>query len=235
MPVFSVSNMRIVCCTIAGIFLFVSATLAASKPHVITCGKWTTVKWMADTEESKPMDHKLRALYVDGRMKEFTLGTLHEITDRLFVVRRAFRVNDMLPEETAPRWHWERGGWLLVDRVTGRISPLHLPDFDPYYSAVSWYRDYAAYCGLSDDGKKSFVMVAQLGHRKPILKQALGDLPKNDLPKEDDPPDSLCSILMWQRQPPRVTFALKGGQKTTYVIRGHIVDLASEEEKDDTQ
>jgi hypothetical protein len=213
---------------VIAILLFASTAFAASKPHVITFGKWTAIKWIAGDESNKTLDLKVRGLYVDERLKEFTLGTPHEVTDRLFVVRRAFRLNDMLPEETTPHWRWERGGWLLVDRVSGRVTPLNLPEFDPYYSTVNWYRDYAAYCGLSDDGKKSFAIVAQLGRRKPILKQALGDLPK-----EDDPPDSFCSILMWQRQPPRVTFAFPGGQKTTYVVRGHAVDLASEEDKDE--
>jgi len=82
------------------------------------------------------------------------LGAFHEITERLFVVRRAFRVNDTLPGDTATAsgWVWQRGGWLLVDRSTGQISAIALPEFDPYCSVASWYRDYAAYCGVSDDG-----------------------------------------------------------------------------------
>lgn len=43
-----------------------------------------------------------RALIVDGRVKEYMLGAPHEVTDRLFVVRRMFRVNDSLPEESSP-------------------------------------------------------------------------------------------------------------------------------------
>ena len=94
-------------------------------------------------------------------------GAPHEITERLFVVRRAFRVNDTLPgdEAAAPGWVWQRGGWLLVDRLTGHISAIALPEFDPYYSVASWYRDYAAYCGVSDDGKKLFAIVFQVGRR----------------------------------------------------------------------
>ena len=78
------------------------------------------------------MTIKIRALIVDGRVKEYVLGAPHEVTERLFVVRRAFRVNDSLPEDSAPRWQWQRGGWLLVDRVTGHISPINLPEFDAY-------------------------------------------------------------------------------------------------------
>ncbi|MBZ5653402.1 MAG: hypothetical protein LAO18_23310 [Acidobacteriia bacterium] len=139
------------------------AAFGASKPHVIGFGKWTTVKWCAGPEEANCVDLKMRALYVDGRARESTLSAVHDITERLFVVRRAFRVNDTLPgDPSATHWVWQRGGWLLVDRMTGRISALALPEFDPSYSVVSWYRDYAAYCGVSDDGKKLFAIVFQL-------------------------------------------------------------------------
>ena len=108
-----------------------NAGFSVSKPHVIAFGKWTTVQWFPGTgaADEKPLSLKVRALLVDARVKEFTLGLAHDVTDRLFVVRRVFRVNDSLPEESAapPHWQWQRGGWLLVDRVTGRISPLNLP------------------------------------------------------------------------------------------------------------
>jgi hypothetical protein len=115
----------------------------------------------------------------DTRLKEYTTGTPHELTDRLFLVRRALRANDALPTESASakatRWQWQRGGWLLVDRVTGRVSQLNLPEFDPFYSTASWYRDYIAYCGVSEDGKKLYAVVAQVGRRKPILKKDAGE------------------------------------------------------------
>ena len=85
-------------------------------------------------EPTKPsvLTSKVRALYVDGRARESTLGAAHDITERLFVVRRAFRVNDNLPgDAAATHWMWQRGGWLLVDRMTGRVSSLTLPEFDP--------------------------------------------------------------------------------------------------------
>ena len=63
--------------------------------------------------------------------------------------------------------------WLPVDRLTGRVSQLNLPEFDPFYSTASWYRDYIAYCGVSEDGKKLYAVVAQVGRRKPILKKML--------------------------------------------------------------
>jgi hypothetical protein len=54
---------------------------------------------------------------------------------------------------------------LIADRAAGRITALNLPEFDPYYSSVSWYRDYAAYCGTSDDAKL-YAVVIQLGQWK---------------------------------------------------------------------
>src|SRR5256885_13700652 len=73
----------------------------------------------------------------------------------------------------SPRWQWERGGWLLVDRMTGRISPINLPGFDTFHSTESWFRDYVAYCGVSDDGKKVYAIVAQISRRKPVMKNLL--------------------------------------------------------------
>jgi hypothetical protein len=69
--------------------------------------------------EGECLDLKVRGLYLDGRTRESTLGASHEITERLFVVRRAFRVNDTLPGDkaTAPGWMWQRGGWLLGKKL----------------------------------------------------------------------------------------------------------------------
>ena len=41
---------------------------------------------------------KIRALLVDGVLKEWTTGDAHDVTDRSFVVRRVIRLNDALPE-----------------------------------------------------------------------------------------------------------------------------------------
>ena len=57
--------------------------------------------------------------------------------------------------------------------MTGRISPINLPEFDALYSAESWFRDYVAYCGVSDDGKKVYAIVAQISRRKPVMKNPL--------------------------------------------------------------
>jgi hypothetical protein len=49
---------------------------------------------------------------VDARLKEYTTGSPHDITDRLFAVRRAFRLKDHLPPgiHLIPRWRWQTGG-----------------------------------------------------------------------------------------------------------------------------
>jgi hypothetical protein len=118
-------------------------------------------------------------------------------------------------------------GGSLVDRLTGRVSQIHLPEFDPFYSTASWYRDYIAYCGISDDGKKLFAIVAQLRRRKPILKKPLGE------PGGEDDPDSECPAPGWQRQPTRVAFEPDENQKVTFAIRGHAVDVVNDAEEDE--
>ncbi len=173
------------------------------------------------------MDLKVRSLFVDARLKEYTTGSPHEITDRLFVVRRAFRMNDALPTDSAntPHWQWQRGGWLLVDRVTGRVSQLNLPEFDPFYSTASWYRDYVAYCGVSDDEEKLYMMVAQVGRRKPILKKDAGK------PAAGDEPDSECAAPVWKRAPVQVTFQHGGEQKLVFTIRSRVIDVVNDTEE----
>jgi hypothetical protein len=199
--------------------------VALPKTHVITFGKWTLVQW-PDATGKTLLDLKVRPLYVDTRLKEYTTGIAHDLTERLFVVRRVFRVNDSLPEETSVRWQWQRGGWLLVDRVSGRVSQLSLPEFDPFYSTASWYRDYIAYCGVSEDGKKLYAVVAQVGRRKPVLKKAAGE------PEGDDTPDSECPPPKWERSPARVTFQPDDTQKLVFTIRGFLVDIVDESDEE---
>lgn len=210
-----------------GLMLLISiAAAGASKVHVIGFGKWMSVSWTSGAApDESPGSIKIRPLLVDGQTKEYVMGNPHDVTDRLLVVRRAFRVNDSLPTEASPRWQWQRGGWLLVDRVTGRVSAINLAEFDPHYSVAAWYRDYAAYCGVGDDGKKTFMVVIQLNRRKPILKKALGDLPENA------PADSACPAPLWERNPVRVTFEPAGGPKLTFSVRGRVVDVLAEEDE----
>ena len=222
-PVSSISLFFLLAAAYAG------QAYAAPKTHMTTFGKSVSVKWYVGLNESSTFDLKVRPLYIDGRLKEYTIGSPHDITDRLFAVRRAFRINDNLPEEagSTPRWYWQRGGWLLLDRNTGRVSPINLPDFDPLYSDPSWYRDYIAYCGVSDDGKKLYAIVAQLGRRKPVLKKPVGDA------TADGTPDSECPAPAWQRQPTRVTFRPEQGPGLTFTVRGHVVDVVNDAEEEE--
>ena len=218
------------CVLLAVALLTLMAEAAAPKVHVIAFGKWTTIRWLPDAGSNDPVVLRVRPLLIDGRVKEHTVGPPHDITDRLFVVRRVFRVNDSLPQDAGePRWQWQPGGWLLVDRLTGRILPINLPEFDAYYSQVSWYRDYAAYCGVSDDGKKVHAIVVQIARRKPVLKDALS----NSGVPEGAAPDSVCPAPSWQRNPARVGFEPARGARQTFVIHGHIVDLVNESEDED--
>ena len=203
-----------------------TACAAVSKPHVISFGKWISAKWPNATGQ-RMFDLKVRGLFVDARLKEYTMGLPHEVTDRLFVIRRAFRVNDSLPTESsnALRWQWQRGGWLLVDRLTGRVSQLNLTEFDPFYSTASWYRDYIAYCGVSEDGKKLYAVVSQIGRRKAILKKDVGE------PAGEDDPDSECPAPVWERSPMRVTFQPDDDQKLVFYVRGRIVDVVNDAEE----
>lgn len=202
------------------------SSAAATKPHVILLGKALPVKLFLGPNQQKTVSMNIRSLYVDGKLKEFTVGEPHDITDRLFTIRRAYRVNDWLPEDEGKphKWTWQRGGWLLVDRYSGRVSQVNLPYFDPFYSVASWYRDYVAYCGLSDDAQKLYAVVIQLGSRKPVLRRDLGAA------KGGDMPDSECGAPNWQRNPTRVTFEPVSGQKLTFAIKGRAADLATEPE-----
>jgi hypothetical protein len=229
-------RMTLVLALICGLTNF---AFSVPKPHIVAFGKWTTVEWFpgAGSSDDKPLTLKVRPLLVDARVKEFTLGPAHDVTDRLFVVRRAFRVNDSLPQESAapPHWQWQRGGWLLVDRITGHVTPLNLPEFDAFYSATSWYRDYAAYCGVSEDGKKVYAVVAQISRRKPMLKKLLDGESKVEAELKNASPDSACPAPAWQRAPIRVTFEPTSTAKETFAIRGHTVDLVNETEEQEEE
>jgi hypothetical protein len=181
------------------------------KPHVVALGAVRSVAYskIGDPAGAGPEETKLptRALLVDGRVSEWTTGDAHDVTDRSFVVRRALRVNDALPSDKpgtkstgAGHWVWQRGPWLLVDRVTGRVTALKLPDYDPGASQVAWFRDYAAYCGVTASGKSLFAVVAQVGMRKPVLAKKLSayDAESRLWP--------VCGMPEWQREPLRATF-----------------------------
>jgi hypothetical protein len=80
--------------------LLVAATcFGAAKPKVVSFGRWLTVKWMVGPDEKEARELKVRALMVNSEPKEFVTGEPHNVTDKVFVIRRAIRLNDMLPGE----------------------------------------------------------------------------------------------------------------------------------------
>ncbi len=208
--------------------LLSSKGLAAAKGHSVTFGKPFTVHWLVGTEEDQAVSLSIRPMVVDGQMKAYTLGPAHDINEHLFAVMRVFRLNDRLPEDkgTQPKWRWQRGGWLLIDRTSGKVSPVFMPEFDSYFSVASWYRDYVAYCGISDDADKVLNIVMQLGRKKPILRKMAGKAGPAVMP------DSICGAPVWQRQPPRVTFQTLGEPGITYQVRGHAADMVRDEEEE---
>lgn len=191
-----------------GTLLLAVSSLAAPKTHTVILGKWRAIEVRSDSGEMKSI--KVRDLVIDGRIREYTAGPAHDVTDRMFVVRRAYRINDALPDEAKklPQWVWRLGGWISVDRQTGHVAQLNLPSFDGEISEASWYRDYAAYCGASDDGAKNYLVVSQLGKRKPILRKEYTG--------------ANCTAPTWERTPSRVTFV--AGEKFSFVIHAHSAD-----------
>jgi hypothetical protein len=190
------------------------------KTHTVALGPVRKVPYTPpETEASNKAEEsstlRIRPLFVDDRQREWTVGETHEITDRSFTIRRALHINDKLPTDTADRWTWQPGPWLLVDRTTGHITALHLPDFDPEISEAVWFRDYAAYCGTSQTAKPALLaIVAQLGARRAIVAKQIGPWPQ---PNHFIP---VCQPAQWQRQPLRVTLQPTAGAAETYAIVG---------------
>ena len=110
------------------VLLISASTWAAPRQHAITFGQWMKVKLFIGPEENKVEEMKVRTLTVDGRIREFVTGEVHDVTDRVFVARRAYRLNDALPEDGKPRpdWKWQRGGWKITLSTIARWISLEL-------------------------------------------------------------------------------------------------------------
>ncbi|RXH54516.1 hypothetical protein GRAN_3619 [Granulicella sibirica] len=203
------------------------------KTHAVTLGPVRKVPYTpAETDRNNRNEEsttlKVRALFVDTRQREWTMGEPHDVTDRSFTVRRALRINDRLPTEAEDRWTWQPGPWLLVDRVTGHIAAIHLPDFDPVASDAVWFRDYAAYCGTGQTAKGGlYAVVAQLGARHAVIQKQIGRWPQPDhfIP--------VCQPAAWQRQPMRVTLQPTGGEASTFDIVGSAAIVEEGDAADD--
>ena len=209
------------------------AASSAPKVHVVTLGPAHKVPYTppdgahpAPSPDSQQL--KVRPLLVDGRQREWTTGDAHDVTDRSFTIRRALRINDKLPGEAADRWVWQPGPWLLVDRSTGHITALHLPDFDALVSDAIWFRDYAAYCGLSSTRKQLYAVLAQVAARKPLLARKLGAW------DAANHPTPACEPAAWQRTPLRIAFQASGAQPVSFDLVGLSAVLVEDGDAADT-
>jgi hypothetical protein len=189
-----------------------------SKPHTVALGAVHREPYSTEGDpagaQKGETELKVRPLVVDGKVKEWTTGDAHDVTDRSFAVRRAVRINDSLPADHTLRWVWQRGPWLLVDRESGKVAALHLPDFDPGVSEVAWFRDYAAYCGLNAGGKQLFAVVAQVEARRPLLARKLGAW------DPADHPSPACGAVTWQREPLQASFRPTGSAAVSFDLVG---------------
>jgi hypothetical protein len=210
-----------------------SSMFAAAKPHVIALGAQKKVPYSVagDPAGASPEEKELRVrpLVIDTKVKEWTTGEAHDVTDRSFAVRRAIRLNDALPTDKTDHWVWERGPWLLVDRVTGHITPIKLPDYDPAVSNIVWFRDYAAYCGLTASGRQLYAVVSQVAARKPLIAKKIGAWDPEDHPKP------ACAASTWQREPLRITFQPTGSAPVSYDLVGLSAVLVEDGDGSDTE
>jgi hypothetical protein len=206
--------------------------LAAAKPHRVGLGSAKKVPYSIDGDPAGASpgekDLRVRPLVVDAKIKEWTTGDVHDVTDRSFAVRRAIRLNDALPTDKTEHWVWQRGPWLLVDRASGHITAVKLPDYDPTVSNVVWFRDYAAYCGLNASGRQLYAVVAQVAARKPVLAKKLE--PWNI----SDHPMPACAAATWERDPLRITFEPTGAAQVSYDLVGVSAVLVEDGDADDT-
>lgn len=207
---------------ITAVLTALPAAPAPRKAHVVVLGAARRVHYSKAGDPAGAVtgedELRIRALMVDGALKEWTTGDAHDVTDRSFVVRRVIKLNDSLPGENnaaankPEHWVWQRGPWILVDRVTGHASVLKLLDYDPGVSHVSWFRDYAAYCGVTPSGKSLHAVVAQIAARKAVLVKKLGAY------DPESHPDPACGPAEWQREPLRITFHPTGKDAVSFDI-----------------
>jgi hypothetical protein len=111
-----------------------------------------------------------------------------------------------------------------VDRTTGKVTAVRLPEFDPAVSDVVWFRDYAAYCGVNASGKQLMAMVAQVEGRKPLLAKKLGEW------EAADHASPVCAPAVWQREPLRVGFQVTGSAAVSFDLVGTSAVLVEEDD-----
>src|SRR5579872_1695884 len=220
-------------CVLALALATPQVSLCAAKGHTVGLGavRHEPYSLQGDPASAKKdeKDLRVRPLVVDGKVKEWTTGEAHDVTERSFTVRRAVRLNDFLPGDHAAHWVWQRGPWLLIDRENGKVTALHLPDFDPAVSEVVWFRDYAAYCGVNTSGKQVYAVVAQLAARRPLLVKKL------EAWDPADHPAPVCAPAVWQRDPLKVTFQANGAEPVSFDLVGTSAVLVEEGDSSDNE
>lgn len=217
-------------------FLFVltvslrMAAWSAPKPHTVALGAARREPYSLQGDPAGARrgetELKVRPLVVDGKVKEWTTGDAHDVTQRSFAVRRAVRLNDSLPSDHGAHWVWQRGPWLLVDRESGKVTALRLPDFDPAVSEVVWFRDFAAYCGLNTSGKQLVAVVAQVEARRPLLARKLSAW------DAADHPIPACAPAVWERDPLKVSFVPTSGGTVSFDLVGTSAVLVEDGDSD---
>lgn len=204
--------------------------LCATKVHTVALGAVRHEPYSVQGDpagaQKDEKELKVRSLVVDGKVKEWTTGDAHDVTERSFAVRRAVRLNDSLPGDRATHFVWQRGPWLLIDRASGKVTALHLVDFDPAVSQVVWFRDYAAYCGVNTSGKQIYAVVAQIAARRPLLAKKLQAW------DPADHPTPVCAPAVWQRDPLKVTFQANGADPVSFDLVGTSAVLVEEDDSE---
>ncbi len=91
---------------LAMLIAIISPASAAPRKHSVVLGAVRKVPYSKAGDPSGAAAGedalKIRALLVDGVLKEWTTGDMHDVTDRSFVVRRVIRLNDALPSDKPP-------------------------------------------------------------------------------------------------------------------------------------
>ena len=91
----------------AGPFGAAPYAAAERKKHIVVLGAIKSVPYSKAGDPASAATGedalKIRALFVDGVLKEWTTGDAHDVTDRSFVVRRVIRLNDALPTDKPAR------------------------------------------------------------------------------------------------------------------------------------
>ena len=188
---------------------------ATAKVHVIAFGKWMAVQWFpgsatpGSAAKDKAITMRMRALVVDGRVKEYMLGAPHEVTERLFVVRRVFRVNDSLPEESA-------AALAVAARRLAAGRPHDGPSFGDQSAGVRRVllgRQLVPRLRcLLRRGRRWQEDIRHGGAAQPAQAGAEEELSGRGV-ADDAAPDSACPAPAWQRAPVRVSFEPAGSRR----------------------